>query len=263
MYAARSSTQFAGRFLLLIAALASATTFGQGRGGGRGGPPQPPPVPKAAAPVDLTGYWVAQVTTDWRWRMTTPPKGDYQGVPLNAEARKIADAWDPAKDEAAGEQCRSYGAPNIMRVPGRIHITWVDDQTLKLETDAGQQTRMFYFGAPQGQGGDWQGVSQASWDAVPGGAFLGARAMVPSGALKVVTTKFKMGYIRKNGVPYSANATLTEYFDVIKEPGGDQYLVLSMTLVDPTYFNTPFEMAVNFKKQADASGWNPTPCSAR
>ena len=119
--------------------------------------------------------------------MTTPPKGDYNGVPMNAEARKIADAWDPAKDEAAGEQCRAYGAPNILRVPGRIRISWVDDQTLKLEADAGQQTRMFYFGNPQGQGGDWQGVSQASWDTVIGGANLGGRVPVQSGALKVVT----------------------------------------------------------------------------
>jgi len=246
-----------------IVALASLAAFGQGRGGGRGGPPQPPPVPRASAPIDLTGYWAAEVTTDWRWRMTTPPKGDYQGVPLNAEARKVADAWDPAKDEAAGEQCRSYGAPNIMRVPGRIHITWVDDQTLKLETDAGQQTRMFYFGAPQGQGGDWQGVSQASWDVIVGGANLGGRIPVQSGAIKVVTTKFKIGYLRKNGVPYSPKAVLTEYFDVIKEPTGDEYLVLSITLLDPTYLNAPFETAVNFKKQPDAAGWNPTPCSAR
>lgn len=245
----------------LVAFVADA--HAQGRGGGRGGPPQPPPVPRAAAPIDVTGYWAAVVTTDWRWRMTTPPKGDYQGVPMNAEARKVADAWDPAKDEAAGEQCRSYGAPNILRVPGRIHITWVDDQTLKLETDTGQQTRVFYFGPTQGQGGDWQGVSQASWDVIAGGGALGARRELLSGALKVVTTKFKMGYIRKNGVPYSANATLTEYFDVIKEPSGDEYLVASMTLQDPTYLTSNYEMAVNFKKQPEGAGWNPTPCSAR
>jgi hypothetical protein len=259
MYATRSSI-----VLTVVFAFAAITASGQGRGGGRGGgPPQPPPVPRAAAPIDLTGYWVAEVTTDWRWRMTTPPKGDYQGVPLNAAGRKVADAWDPAKDEAAGEQCRSYGAPNIMRVPGRIHITWVDDQTLKLETDAGQQTRMFYFGTPTSQGGDWQGVSKASWDTIIGGGNLARRIPELSGALKVVTTKFKTGYIRKNGVPYSPNAMLTEYFDVIKEPSGDQYLVLSMTLLDPAYLTAPFEMAVNFKKQPDGAGWSPTPCSAR
>src|ERR1022692_2476946 len=96
-----------------------------------------------------------------------------------------------------GEQCRSYGAPNIMRMPGRVHITWQDDETLKLETDAGTQTRVFYFGAPQGQGEGWQGVSKASWEFVRGG-----RGRAPSGgSLKVITTKIKPGYLRKNSVP--------------------------------------------------------------
>jgi hypothetical protein len=234
--------------------------YGQGRGGGRGAA-QPPKSPKESATIDLTGYWAAVVTTDWRWRMTVPPKGDYQGIPVNAEARKLADAWDPAKDEATGEQCRSYGAPNIMRVPERLHITWTDDRTLKLETDAGQQTRILSFGAGQGQGGDWQGVSQASWDAVSFGNGLVSRD-VPSGALKVVTTKLKPGYLQKNGVPYSANAVLTEYFDVIKDATGD-YLIDSITLEDPTYLTSKYETAVNFKKQADAAGWNPSPCTSR
>jgi len=242
--------------LTALLALSITVVYGQGRGGGRGA--QPPQTPKAAAPIDLTGYWVANVTTDWRWRMTVPPKGDYQGLPVNAEARKMADTWDPVKDEAAGEQCKSYGAPSIMRIPGRIHITWVDDQTLKLETDAGQQTRTFYFGTPQGSGGDWQGVSQASWDMVPAG-----RGLAQSGALKVVTTKFKPGYLRKNGVPYSANGVLTEYYDVIKEPNGGQFLVISITFEDPAYLNNKYETAVDFKKQADNSGWNPAPCTSR
>jgi hypothetical protein len=234
---------------------------GQGRGGAR--PAQPARTPKEAAPIDMTGYWVANITTDWRWRMTVPPKGAYQGLPLNMEARKVADTWDPAKDEAAGEQCRSYGAPSIMRVPGRIHITWQDEQTLKIETDAGQQVRTFYFVTQQGAGRDWQGLSQASWDMVPGPGGIGGSALVPSGALKVVTTKFKPGYLRKNGVPYSANGTLTEFYDVIKEPNGEEYLVVSITFEDPTYLNNKYETAVDFKKQADRAGWSPTPCTSR
>src|SRR5580658_10515234 len=82
---------------------------------------------KALAPEDFTGYWVALVTEDWLYRMRTPPKGDYEAVPLNAAGLKMADAWDPAKDEATGNQCKAYGAPAIMRVPGRLHITWQDD----------------------------------------------------------------------------------------------------------------------------------------
>ena len=132
----------------------------------RGGGQPTPSAPRAAAPIDLTGYWVSIVTQDWRWRMVTPAKGDYQGIQLTPEASKIADAWDPAKDEAAGEQCRSYGAPALMSVPGRLHITWQDDNTLKIETDAGLQTRLFHFGddqTPANAPRTWQGVSVAQW----------------------------------------------------------------------------------------------------
>ena len=62
----------------------------------------PPRSPKAGAPIDLTGYWVSIVTEDWRWRMVTPPKGDSASVPMTQAAQQIVDAWDPAKDEAAG-----------------------------------------------------------------------------------------------------------------------------------------------------------------
>jgi hypothetical protein len=236
---------------------------------GRGGAPRAPQTPKAAAPVDLTGYWVSVVSNDWRLRMATPLKGDFTSLPLTAEARKIANDWDPAKDEAAGEQCRSYGAPALMRVPGRLHITWLDDQTLKLEMDSGTQTRLFFFGAPQKQGGDRQGISKASWDYLPGSVVAtdGAREGVGierrAGSLKVVTTNFKAGYLRKNGVPYSANAVLTEYFDRVTEPNGDTYIILTSTVDDPAYLTQPLMTSANFKQQAGAAGWNPTPCSAR
>lgn len=228
---------------------------------------RPAETAKAAAPIDLTGYWVSLVTEDWRFRMFVPPKGDYTGVPLNAAARKIADAWGPAKDEASGEQCKSYGAANLMRVPGHIHVTWQDDQTLKLETDAGMQTRVFYFGRPQSQGGDWQGVSKASWDLMPAAitSVLGSRFNQDRqhGSLKVVTTKLKPGYLRTNGVPYSEETTLTEYFDRISEPNGNELLIVTTTVEDPIYLNRPFMTSVHFKKEADGSGWRPTSCTAR
>ena len=102
----------------------------QGRGAQA---PAVPPTPRAQAPIDLTGYWVAIISEDWRWRMITPSRGDFPSIPINAAAQKIAEAWDPAKDEAAGEACKAYGAPGLMRGPTRLHITWLDDDTLKLE----------------------------------------------------------------------------------------------------------------------------------
>ena len=236
-------------------------------GGGRGTARQRPPTAKAGAPIDFTGYWVSLVTQDWRLRMVTPSKGDYTGIPLNAAGRKIADGWDPAKDERAGEQCKGYGAPALMRVPGRLHITWQDDQSLKLEMDSGTQTRLFWFGAPKATGGDWQGVSRASWEYLPAAVadtlgFNRGAVDRRAGSLKVITSKFRSGYLRKNGVPYSENAVLTEYFDRVTEPSGNSYLVVTSTLEDPTYLNTPFLFSQFFKKQADSS-WNPVPCVAK
>src|SRR5258708_40304 len=105
-----------------------------------------PGTPRGISPIDLTGTWVSIVTEDWRFRMVTPPKGDYASVPLNAASRVIADKWDPAKDEADGNACKSYGAANIMRTPGRVRFSWDNDTTLKIDTDAGQQTRILHFG---------------------------------------------------------------------------------------------------------------------
>src|SRR5881397_2662407 len=101
---------------------------------GRGGPPQPA---RLAAPLDITGYWVSLIAEDWRWRMLTPPKGSYPSIPLNAEGKRIANQWDPARDEAEGNQCKAYGAAAIMLLPTRLHITWENDNTLRVDTDAG------------------------------------------------------------------------------------------------------------------------------
>jgi hypothetical protein len=195
-----------------------------------------------------------------------PNKGDYAGVPLNAEGRRVADAWDSAKDQAAGEQCKAYGAPGIMRIPGRFHITWQDDQALKVETDAGRQTRVFHFAAAPSAGADLQGVSKAEWEFARQGlgfAIAGDRGAAPAGSLKVTTTNLRAGYLRRNGVPYSANAKLTEYYDLVKEANGTAYLVLTSTLEDPTYLTQPMITATHFRKQGDAAGWNPTPCAVR
>jgi hypothetical protein len=252
-----TSTTLGPASLLALALLAAPSDLLAQARGGRGGPPAAPPTARAAAPVDLTGYWVSVVTEDWRYRMVTPMKGDYQGVPLTPAARAIADAWDPAKEEASGDQCKSYGAPSILRVPGRLHITWQDDQTLKLETDAGQQTRLFHFGAWKAGSGPrtLQGDSVAEWEGGGRGA--------TDGSLKVTTTNLKGGFLRKNGVPYSENAGLSEYYEVITQPDGSPLLVVTISTVDPQYLRQTFVISSHFKKEPDAAKWKPTACSAR
>lgn len=240
--------------------LAQLPVLGQFEGRGPAGPPPPP---RAGAPFDLTGYWVSVITQNWRLRMVTPPKRDYMGIPLTVESKKIADAWDPAKDEAAGQQCKSYGAAAIMTLPERLHITWQDDTTLQMDIDAGTQTRQFHFGKWSNPGGKptWQGESVAEWVPRRG---QGAPPSTPASRyLKVTTRRMLPGYLRKNGVPYSENAVLTEYYDLIRESNGEQWLIVTTVVEDPLYLDYPLTLSAQFKKQADASGWDPTPCSAR
>ena len=226
----------------------------QGRAGGRGAPA----TPQSSAPIDLAGYWVAVITEDWKFRMVTPKKGVYETLTLNAEGRKVGDSWDPAKDEGAGEQCRSYGAGNIMRVPTRLRVSWQDATTLKIETDAGTQTRLLRFGAAAAPAEPtWQGQSTAEWQMGPG------RGTARGGNMKVVTTNLKPGYVRKNGAPYSARTTVTEYYDHNTLPNGDQWLTVTTKVDDPVYFTRPYLTSSDFKKLPGAAGWNPTPCNSR
>jgi hypothetical protein len=244
----------------VVAALA-VNVFAQGRGAAPAGRADGPPAARANATFDPTGYWVAIVSEDWRWRMVTPAKGDVVSIPLSAEGLRVAEAWDPAKDESGGEQCKAYGAPGLMRGPTRLHITWQDDNTLKIESDYGQQTRLLRFGSGGATPGarTWQGVTTAQWVVSGGGRGRGPRF----GSIKSVTTQLRPGYLRKNGVPYGDRAVFTEYWDVHKETNGDEYLVDTNIVDDPVYLQTPWITSLHFKKEKDASKWDPSPCDAR
>ena len=251
---------------------------------------QVPPTARAMSPIDITGYWVSIVSEDWIWRMTAPKIGDFgQGpnnrgssIPINDEARRVALAWDPAKDEAEGNQCKWYGAASIMRVPGRLHIAWEDETTLRIDTDAGMQTRLFHFGdlPPRGAQPTWQGDSVAEWvnrlssfeegnlytsqgRGVSARTLFGTGGGSPDGVLKSITSRMRPGYLRKNGVPYSGNAVVTEHFRRFEEPNGDTWLIVTTVVDDPQYLNDLYITSTNFKLEPDGSNWNPTPCSAR
>jgi hypothetical protein len=253
---------------------------------------------RSLAPVDLTGYWVSVVTEDWRFRMVTPPKGDFASVPLNGEGRQVANMWDPSKDGA----CEAFGAAAVMRMPGRVHITWEDDNTLKIETDAGQQTRLLRFGGSRPPAGErtLQGYSAAEWLRAGGGVVGGfggfggnvaapdgggrgagaAAAAAPTGGavanrgapppgrggapqrwapLKVVTTQMRPGWLRKNGVPYSENTTMTEHFIRFSDDESEWFTVVT-SVEDPTNLNQTFTTSSNFRREADGSKWKPSPC---
>src|SRR4051812_29902497 len=288
-----------------------AAPAGQGARGGRGGgAPAAPPTARASASADFGGYWVRVVTEDWRWLMVVANKGNTDSIQLSPAGQAILNAWDPAKDEADGNQCKGYGAGAISRLPTRAHVTWQDDNTLKWETDQGMQTRLFKFGAAaqtaDASARTWQGVSVATWEPAAGGgrgggtpggglggpagfpgapppaanaaaplpgnvpagiappAAAGARGNNQNGWLKVVTNNFKSGYLRKNGVPYSEKATITEYFQPMPETYGVRYMVVTTIIEDPEYLTGPLITSSNYKKLPDTNnGWDPQPCSVR
>jgi hypothetical protein len=241
---------------------------GRGRGGRGGGAPAPQG--RLGAPVDLTGTWVSVVTEDWQWRMRTPAKGDTTSVPLNAEGTRVANTWEPAMDG----RCEAYGVGGLMRMPGRIKISWQDDMTMKMESDAGQQTRLLHFGPAAAAGAPvsasartLQGTSAAEWVRGAGAfdAFMerGAGAGQPRwGELKVTTTNILPGWLRRNGVPYSQNASITEYFIRFTNPTAGDWFVVTTVIDDPTYLAQQFVTSSNWKKEPDDSKWKPSPCKA-
>ena len=271
--------------VLLLSVAIPQNVHAQGGRGGRGGPP---PTAKASAPIDLTGNWTAVITEDWHQRMFTAPKGDFgaggpgavilpgerpagSNIPYNANGRKVALAWDPAKDEAAGEACKAYGAPGSLRGPTHLRISWQDDNTLKLETAFGTQTRLIHFlpptpmgqapakvGPPAGEAPSYQGYSVGEWTAMGGRG-----SYEKGGSLHVTTTNLKAGYYLKNGMPYTANAKLTEHFRVIDLPDSGQWISFSSMVDDPEYLNQPYVVTYQFKKLPDGSKWKPEPCSAK
>ena len=288
-----------GVVFVMAAILGDSVAAGQGRG--RGGAPAPPQTAREAAPVDLTGTWVSIVTEDWRWRMVTPPKGDVASIPVNAEGRKAAAAWDLEADNASGNQCRAFGVGGLMRQPGRVRISWQDDETLKLEFDAGTQTRLLHFDRSRQASGEptWQGFSIAQWEGpgvgrgagptgdgrpdprvtgggllpntLPGGGGQGLRGGPPprqqaqinsGGNLRVVTTNFRPGYLRKNGVPYSDQARITEYIHRLPtHPNGDNWLHVVTIVEDPRYLSQPFYTSTSFRREPNDAKFNPTPCA--
>jgi hypothetical protein len=222
------------------------------------------------APIDLTGTWVSVVTEDWHLRMITPPHGDSEGIPLNDEATKILNAFVPSRDPR--EACKAFGAPAIMRIPGRLKISWQNGgNTLQIQTDAGQQTRLLHFdGAPPSGPAGLQGYSAASWEygsgfnprvPAPDKSKQEAQAHAAGGTLKVVTTNLSPGYLRKNGVPFSDQATVSEYFELEPDPRGTPWFVVTTIVDDPKYLLRNYITSTNFKKEPDDSKWRPSACT--
>ena len=220
--------------------------------------------PRSMAPIDITGYWVSVVTESWRFRMVTPAKGDYASIPITKAALEAADSWDPEKDKANGALCKAYGGAALLNNPGRLRISWQDDSTLKVEMDSGQQTRLLHFGKVAPIAPSLQGYSLAEWVGLPRRASEAAGSIAKGpgmGTLKVVTTNLLPGYLRKNGVPHSSDAVVTEYWDLHTGTDGKLWIVTTVEVNDPIYLVEPYLTSPQFRQEPDGSKWRPEPCS--
>jgi hypothetical protein len=227
------------------------------------------PQGRLGASVDLTGTWVSIITEDWQWRMVTPQIGDFSSIPENDAAKAIAMEWRPEQD--VGNECRAYGAATIMSEPSRLRISWVDDMTLLMEVDSGMQNRTFHFNEADSSGApSRQGFTVASWErnAPPRGRVRAPATRNPAfiidasapKTLEAHTNNLIPGYLRKNGIPHSDQATVTEYINVIEIADGTTWLIDTVIVEDPIFLSQPYVISRNFKKEDDDSKWNPQGC---
>jgi hypothetical protein len=191
----------------------------------------------ALAQMDLVGEWAPQFHEDNPERLAGPDIGDFAGLPINDAARMMADAWNADILSLPEHQCKPHPADYSPRGPAQLQI-WKDvdpasRQVIAFRTHIQWQApeRWIYMdGRPHPDefaAHTWQGFSTGEW--------VGQ-------VLKVTTTHLKKGWIRRNGIPRSDKAELTEYF----WRHGD-FLTWTVIINDPIYLTEPFVRSSDFR----------------
>jgi hypothetical protein len=212
-----------GAFVAAVGAIAMAGVPLFAQNGGRG-------------PMDLSGEWAPQFHEDQPERIPGPDIGDYLGLPINEAARLHGDSWDASILTLPEHQCKPHPADYSPRGPANLRI-WrdIDHDTQNLiaihtHISWQQPERTIWMDGrphpPEYAAHTWQGFSTGKWD---------------GDMLTVTTTHLKMGWIRRNGIPRSDKATLTEHF--VRH--GD-YLTLISVVNDPVYLTEPFVRTTNW-----------------
>ncbi len=203
----------------------------------------------AGAQVDIAGEWASEFSEDQPERIPGPDVGDYFGLPLNDAGRLKADTWQASIQTLPERQCIPHPSPYSLRGPTNLRIS-ADVDPVTQETvrytiygTFGRATRLVWMdGRPHPSPlapHSWAGFSTGTWE--------GHR-------LRIVTTHIKLGYLRRNGVPYSDLATMTEYL----WRHGDRLVIVTL-VEDPVYLTEPFVRTTDFVRNPTQHGVA-TPC---
>ncbi len=188
------------------------------------------PARQLFAQVDLSGEWASRYTWDYLERLPGPELGDYLGLPINNAARLKANSWEASTQTIPERQCIPHGADYLFSRAGFPMRIWTEEDpttqkviAIRIRSYAWSVERTIWMdGRPHPSKyarHTWQGFSTGQWNA---------------NVLTVTTTHLKWNYIRRNGVPRSDEATVTEHF----ARHGD-YLTLLTYIDDPVYLTEP------------------------
>jgi len=187
--------------------------------------------PPDSGQFDLSGEWAPNLLEDWFERLPGPALGDYTGIPLNEAGRQKADTWDAATLSQPERQTQPHPAVYSFRGPNP-HLRWEQIRHSETGELIGYRTSGTYGRADRTIWLDgrphpsdyalhtWSGFSTGRW---------------VDSTLIVTTTHMKAGTLRRNGVPSSAYAVMTEYWF-------RQGTLLTMVsyVQDPIYLEEPF-----------------------
>jgi hypothetical protein len=203
----------------------------------------------ASAQTNLIGYWNPLFHEDVDERIPGPSIGDYLGLPISDAARLRAEAWDASLLSMPEHQCKPHPSTYGFRGVGVLRI-WEDrdedtQQLVKIHTHIAwqEQHREIWMDGrphpPEYAQHTWQGFSTGSWE---------------GDVLVVKTTHLKAGWMRRNGLPLSDRATMTDRFHRY----GDVMTHVSI-VEDPVYLTEPLVKTNGFLLQP-AGTMTPYPC---
>ncbi|HUO30916.1 MAG TPA: MBL fold metallo-hydrolase [Bryobacteraceae bacterium] len=200
--------------------------------------------------LDLSGNWSPLLHEDFLERIPGPELVNYSGLPISEGARLWAESWDSSRLTLPEHQCQVHVAPYIYRGPLQMRF-WneKDPQSQKIIAiknyiSTYEQTRTIWMDGrphpPAYAAHTWMGFSTGKWE---------------GNILTVYTTHIKQGWVRRDGLPESDQATLVEHF--IRH---GNHLTHVSIVTDPVYLTQPLIKTQDFVLNIQAGGNWLYPC---